>query len=708
MKEWIKILADVDDEYLTGLSNKGIVKRAHKDMETVAAEILSADEELTVKVGEETVKLADPVGESKCSCPSRTMCRHIVQAILFCQGQLPTAQPNAQPTARPEEAGSEEAQQQEKSSTEAQRQERGRGEALQQEICRMPLPTLKRAMGARAFREFAMQAQAGIEPEITESSVVTVRLPKQEAVVKLLSPLEYSSCTCHKKELCSHKACAVLWYQLKKGVLTAKDLISEQDESAEFDKEQVHHAAGQMKEFLEALYDTGLSRTPSDAEDGLERLALVGHNAGLARYEGYFRGLADSYRKYGKRVASFRIREMMEQTAYLYGQVLCLLRAESSSEIREYAGEFRAKYRPVGDLNLTGVATEHFESQSGYEGETVYFLEEEKKEWYTYTNARPVFYEAKKGRPGFQKAQAPWGLPLSLENLASLRISLADARADERKRLSSTQESRGEIVGPAELSEELLEGWYYEDFEDLFFERILTEKMETDPVFVQPSGIRDGQFDSVQQKFSMTLLDPEGRELVLEVPYSKKEEAAIRYLERFARKYAQGEMQEEEKLPCFFGKLFLKERKIGLSPIAMVKVCAGEGRAVGDRLQRSPEERKNAKDHVPKEDACRALEELLEEIGGWMEEVFQSGFDAVFDSTLEAIARSAELAEQYGMEALSRMLIQLQKGLTMRRHQSGKSEDGMAEVYGNVIEYLYLCRKKLELDSAYPQGTEEH
>ena len=82
MSKWRDRLADVDDEYLIGLSNKGIVKRAYKDKEEVPASIGAMEEDASVTVGEESVTVRFPLGESKCSCPSRSMCRHIVQAIL--------------------------------------------------------------------------------------------------------------------------------------------------------------------------------------------------------------------------------------------------------------------------------------------------------------------------------------------------------------------------------------------------------------------------------------------------------------------------------------------------------------------------------------------------------------------------------------------------------------------------------------------------
>ena len=80
--DWNSQLAEVEDEYLIGLTNKGIVKRAYKDKETADIKILKREDEAALQVDRETVTLCIPLGESKCSCPSRSICRHIILGIL--------------------------------------------------------------------------------------------------------------------------------------------------------------------------------------------------------------------------------------------------------------------------------------------------------------------------------------------------------------------------------------------------------------------------------------------------------------------------------------------------------------------------------------------------------------------------------------------------------------------------------------------------
>lgn len=585
----------MDDEYLIGISNKGIVKRAYKDKEEIPAEVIETGEVISVRVGDETVTVCFPLGESRCSCPSRSICRHVVQAILALREQAAPPEQAGEPAvgsapagnagkaaAAGEPAGAEESGSKPALAGESAGEPVGPGESgsappeqagasrgVRGEINAYPLAPLKRAMGSRGWQAFLNRAAAGAKPEIQYASVVTVRLPEQEFVVKLLSPLEYSSCTCHKKELCAHKAEAILWCQLEAKALDPESLSEQTGEARAYDMDVVKKTAGQMKAFLEELLQTGLSRTSPDALDYLERLAVISHNAGLARFEGYFRALFDSYDRYFKRKAAFRTEELMLQTARLYQRADLLLQAADSAETARYAGEFRADYMPAGNLDLIGIAMERFHSQTGYEGETVYFLEEQSGKWYTYTNARPVFYEKGRRRGAPEKSQAPWGLDISLEGLLNVRIRLTGARCDVRRRLSASQDTRGEILGEQNLSLEDVEGWYYSDFAKLFPEQIGRQQREwlsendaqtgTDLVFVQPDSCEKADFSQTGQQLFLPLYDRQGREIVVEVTYSKEEAGSIRYLERISQK----------KPPCFLGKIYLRDGRIRMYPVAV-------------------------------------------------------------------------------------------------------------------------------------------
>lgn len=719
MEDWSGRLAGIDDDYLVGISNKGIVKRAYKDKEEIPAEISALGDEATVKIGAETVTVCLPLGESKCTCPSRSICRHVVQAILVLKescpvGGKPAEEPSAQDasSAEPQAIQNQDQETNQDIPQESGNHGKGRSEEVWKEVKVYPFEKLKKVLGNRHFQVFVNQATAGIRPVIQDTSVITVQLPEPGITVKLLAPLEYSTCTCHKKELCRHKAAALLWCQLEAGIVTTEELLKEGMETSVYDMEQVREAARQMRDFLEELLATGLSRVSPDVLDYLERLAIMGHNAGLARFEGYFRALADSYDRYLKRKATFQTKDLMEQITRLYRQVNGLLLAKEVHEVAELAGEFRAEYLPVGNLDLIGIAVEQYKSQTGYEGETIYFLEETTSKWYTYTNAKPVFYEGAKRRAGrergsFLQGPAPWELGISLEKLLKVRIHLMGAKCDGRNRISSSQETHGEITGDQELQASDIKGWYYRDFGLLFQKHIGKQSKGTELVFVQPDSCAKAEFSQTGQQLTLPLYDKAGHELMVEVTYAKEEASTIRYLERIS----------EKKLPCFLGKVSLRDGRLRMYPVDLMEIEAedGVGEAQGlrdgdetdlaggkafggeDFLRQKAEEVSSGR-----QTKYQVVEDITEEIQSLLEDLYQSGFDTVHDSTLQEIQKAASLTAQYGMEYLSGLLSGIAEEITAARHQMKRGKTSMAELYADINEYLYHCRQK----TAYDRGAD--
>ena len=644
MSDWQLAFGEIDDDYLTGISNKGIVKRAYKDLETIpcmaagqnlqeaAAKQLqdmafAAQEVLELTVGEETVQIRLPFGESTCSCPSRSICRHVVQGILAMKAAFAASEamenktaPTANETVEAEkEAATSETMQGStaatsetveykpaavnetvegrtgttnetiEGSTEASTNEAVENktavtmiEKVAQQIADYPLAKLCKSLGTRRIQEVIGAAKTGRKPQITYSSVVTVQPIAKSMTVKLLFPLEHATCTCHKKEFCVHKAEAVLWCKLESGQLGIQDLEQTEGTAADYDMEQVHEAALQMRTVLEELFDTGLSRTADDVTERMERLAVISHNAKLANFESDWRRLQDSYQKYMKRVATLGIPNLMRQITRLYRNVERLAQAQNALEVSALAGVFRSEYTPALDLDLVGIALEHFVSKSGYEGDTVYFLEETTKRWYTYTQARPVFYEKEQSlyNYGGQRytQETPWGLPVPFRELAVCQFHLEHAKSDSRGRLSSSKETKGRLIRERDsknpLTEQLLGKWYYRDFAQLFQEMFCAareagaeeadhsseeEAAQTKLVILRPSSCDPAVFSDTEQKLRMKLYDEAGKAVVIEITYSKDEAEGIRYLEKIT----------DENLPCFFGKIYLQDGRIKLYPIAV-------------------------------------------------------------------------------------------------------------------------------------------
>src|SRR6185437_2443200 len=95
------VLGRYDDETWIALANRGLLRRARKDLETLEVRVTSETHDgVEVAVGDRTVRIgvAGP-GGAVCSCPSAVICQHIITAGLWLASVMP--EPADQPGAAP-------------------------------------------------------------------------------------------------------------------------------------------------------------------------------------------------------------------------------------------------------------------------------------------------------------------------------------------------------------------------------------------------------------------------------------------------------------------------------------------------------------------------------------------------------------------------------------------------------------------------------
>lgn len=695
-----EMLKKVDDDYLIGLCNKGTVKRAYKDLAQEEPSVVWQEEEAQVKLKEETCVIKMPLGESTCSCPSRSVCRHIVTAILWLkQGLLEDGGEQA--------AGEEETEKSDTTaSVEAPTQETAPTEL--KELLEIPVEQLKKACKGKRFEQFLAHMRVGELPEMEESSIVTVTIPWEKATVKLLEPFAYSTCSCHSKELCPHKAQAVLAYQIAKKKIQLSDLDILQEAETTWDEEQVRKAAEGVCQSVIHQMDTGLSRQSIEIAESLERLAVITHRAGLPALESRLREAASEYRQYFSRSAAFRIELLFDRILRIYGLAQRLVDAKGQDEIRALAGNFRDAYEPAGKLHLLGMGARAFSSKTGYEGEIYYFLEPEKKQWYTWTDARPVFYEGVRRRPpaASENMMAPWGLNCNREQLQMLDFELYQAKAASGGRLSISRESKGEIRGTRTLHSEGVKEMIVWDFEELLLQNFGQKQKHQNLAVQNPAvgrreklvlagavGFGQTSFDEIEQKFSWSLFDREGRSLYISLRYSKEERLTIKLLERLEQRLK----KNPPEAIVFFGALYLDDDgRMCLYPIEFILKGAEE---IAGELEEK-DETKAQEGNVPSLNTVRMMEQYRKEAQRQVADLFVSGVSSVQADMAEQMKACALEGETLGLHFAAKALGRIGELLEEKRHRMNFEMGEVLSVAMQLEEYLAACREKISCDMA--------
>lgn len=739
-EELRELLGQVDDDYLIGLGNKGILKRAYKDLEQESpvaewqqAEARGKEQEkvqakIQVNLSEETCVIRAPLGESTCTCPSRSMCRHIMTAILWLKGNLDAGGSGEAEIKDGDSAGGSEMQD---------------GEPKFSEFLEIPIERLVKACGASHFRRFLAHVRTGGLPKIEVSSIVTVELPWEQAVVKLLEPLSYSSCTCHSKELCTHKAQALLIWRLREGAGTLQELETGQEAEGVLDLEQVREVCASLQETVKLQLCTGLSRQSPEASVSMERLAVICHRAGLADMERSLRGAAAEYTQYFERQARFREEELLGRLLELYRLAGCIQREDNPHVMQKLAGTFRDTYEFAGKLRLVGMGSRFFQSKAGYEGEIYYFLDEANGRYLTWTDARPMFYEGtgRKSQTAMEHSQAPWGLNCSREQLFEMEIELSDARLAPGGRLSASQETRGEHLGAKNLYDDEISWsiiWDYRELLEIFGEHGASDGVESSGdgedrkrerlALMGAVSWGEAAFDKTMQRFSWELFDMEGRRIYVSLKYTKEEKFIIRLLERLEKRVREGTYASL----VLFGALYLQEGRLCLYPIEfwlqeedrLLSACGkklpgNKGTAdnkgmTGDKETSGNKEtavnketaadKKAAADreqtYLPSKEALDIMEQYLKGAGRQLADLFVSGLQSSPEELEERILACAGEGEELGLHYAGKKLAELGELLKGRRHQMEFSPEPLLEVWEGLQRYLKVCGEKVSLDRA--------
>lgn len=537
-------LLATDEEYLIALSNKGTVNRAKKDFDAAQPVIQSMEDgSVTLALGDTVCTITTPLGGNTCGCPSSSMCRHRITAMLWLKERAAQENDSVKESI-PSSEGAPEA---------------GVQEELTALLAAVPANQLIRQLGERRTVALVQREADGAGGAIRAGSTVTVEMPWVPATVRLIVPLEHSSCTCHSQNFCIHKAEALLTWQLRQKVVTPEELLlaSHSEPGSEVARQEI---CASIQDTLTDWMRIGLSRLPASAQDTAERLAGLCHVGELPALEGAMRRLHGELQGYFSHSAAFRTDGLLRRVSSAWRLSVALGQAQEQ-EVMALAGSFRDEYRAVGELRLYLLGLRAVRLPSGYGGTVYYFWDTQKHRYYTYRDLRPLFYEGQR-RPGPAEAVV-WELPGTLRQLWNCRINLTGARLSGEGNLSSTAQCRGTLLQKYPPGAVLPASAVEEDFSCLLPRSRPNQNELHRLAILRPARGERQAYNQVEQRFTLRLLDSKGRDIWLTLRYRDWEKDVVEALEELAQRWE----HSPSLRPVFFGELYREEGRLCLYPI---------------------------------------------------------------------------------------------------------------------------------------------
>lgn len=532
-------ILSINEEYLIGVTNKGIFNRASKELNSQAIVKITVEEEsVKCELQDDNVcSINEDIQSFKCSCPSRSICKHAVMSYLYVKQHMEEIFGDI-------------------SSSESEGVMNNEEEIIYDysELLNINLKSIKKALGDREFGNLVKRLEFGLKGDIKEGDLLQVEFVGEETIkfisargeekkdidIKDSTMVNNSICSCKSKDLCRHKAEAIIHYGLYKETLTKEEVVSLINKDRVISKEILESCIKEVRKTIEEIYFTGLARIPESYIDKLEQLAIICHNSDMPDMEKKIRGLQGKLKLYINKNASFSVEGFRNLLQRVYTLTIAMENCKDEKTLGELMGEHKSSYYEIPPIELTGVGAAKWATDSGYEGTTFYFTVEGFNRWFTYTMSRNSSYDKKSN---YNKEECPWGIDVDIESFSKAKIKLLNGKVNSDFRLSSSESSRGEIVGATDPNNLYLKDRTFSLWRDLFSAVSQSsglhfkEREENHDLFlIKPARFGESSFNKVHQLFKMPLYDELVEYITLEVKYSKINKKVIEKLESMERR----------------------------------------------------------------------------------------------------------------------------------------------------------------------------
>lgn len=534
-----------NEAFLVTLANKGLYKRALKDLETTGqVELVVAGDHLQVQLDEITVSLNPNISQSSCSCPSKTVCKHILMGILVAADYAAK-----EVEEKTEEAATEENRQEAVSETVSRQSSAYDWEELKE----VDLAQLRKQAGKKLFEDTLRLIQDGwtadfIESDMLEATIntenITVYFPKDDS-------LNRSVCKCGESGLCKHKLIAILSYLSSQGILSSES-DGNQPELSLLTEETIDVLRGASR-FITGIFEKGLIGCGENEAETAIQYSIRLETCGIGNLARLFRSLSSDIENMLAKHIGFQPLTTFATLSRLHNTLRLILRNTQNNEMLSKLIEgTRSDYytTPIG--HFTGLGAYPWQTRSGYFGITAYFFYHEKQSICTLTSSMADYYEhtqtlvTPENMRRQLEIQSFWGSNISLARLSTSTLTLRNFKMNRQNRLSSSSQTQCEIDDKVTISSldtllaipELSDLTICSEQRYDYFRKKQPEQLALVPF----AHLSEVSFNTAEQKLYFTMAD-EQHETEGSLVYNELNRNAIRRLEQMGQRYAEAKQR---------------------------------------------------------------------------------------------------------------------------------------------------------------------
>ncbi|MCD6026579.1 MAG: hypothetical protein K0R08_1098 [Solimicrobium sp.] len=532
-------LALFDDDAFAALANRGLLRRAKKDLEQQAVTTVEeSSTTLTLALGQHRIRFdkRGPAG-AQCSCAAVGMCQHILAVAISLQRlSQEDEQLGVGNTTKDDSLA-----------------------LLHSELLAFNGSSLMQYAGKAGYRwafQFVLDLNMEEEVQIGGDRHIVIQFLHPGISFRYMGgSLDNLISDTTIKQIEKYKVVAVLTYQRAHGIeLIEPDTLSK-ERTASLDSGRDYVSAesemrGQqdsrmrlrnsVKQLLEESITLGLSHLSAGIHERYVTLEVWARAVKYHRLALLLRRLADYVDLLLERAGSADEHRLLDELTLAYGLVSALDDAAARKlEPAHLVGTPRTQYKEVGTLELFGLGAFAWRSASGYQGLTMVFWSPKEHMFLSCTDARPESQHGFNPIARYTSAFVWTGMGPPAQATGS-RILLSGAQLSSAGRLSvakSTRATMQPVESGATFAPQLKPCKRWSELSrprHLSHCSLLTEpKPMQDWIVLSPARYGVAKFDASRQTLVWSLFDEEDQKLDVELLFSELTAHAITRIEQF-------------------------------------------------------------------------------------------------------------------------------------------------------------------------------